>query len=246
MSIAHSAVRVALADDDAAIRELFAEYIERYNTEYGVQLTLHTYTSGVQLLSQLNNATFDVIFLDIDMPGTNGMNTARELRSSHNRTIADVAIIFVTNLTQYALQGYEVQAMDYIVKPLSYFDFALKITRIIKAVRGKASAVIALETTDGLRSVDVHDITYLEARDHYVFAHTVHDYTYKMRESITNISQRLERYGFLRVHKSFTVNMCHIEALLSSVVMCYGDEIPVGRSYKKNVQPAYLAFMGGQ
>ncbi|WP_418969548.1 LytR/AlgR family response regulator transcription factor [Alloscardovia omnicolens] len=232
------AVRLAIADDDTNIRELLAQYVERYCEEYSSSLEIVSFASGTELLDALAKQTFDVIFLDIEMPGLSGMDTAREIR----RTDSTVIIVFVTNLSQFALQGYEVQAMDYIVKPLSYFDFALKMTRIVKAVCGKNSIVTVLETTDGLRYVDVSDITFLEARNHYIYVHMQHGYSYKIRDSMTHQAHRFEKYGFLRVHKSFTINMKHIDALYTNEIICAGKNIPIGRLFKKHIQPAFLAY----
>lgn len=97
-----------------------------------------------------------------------------------------------------------------------------------------------------MRSINLADVSFLEARDHYVFISTVHGAVYKVRDSMTNQSRVFEQYGFLRVHKSFAVNMKHIEATYTTEIICAGRSIPIGRSYKKDVQPAFLAYVGGQ
>ena len=140
-------MRLALVDDDAEIRSLLRAYVQRYNTEYGTSISTYDFTRGSDLLHNYERGVFDVIFLDIEMPGINGMETATQIR----RIDDAVALVFVTHLAQFAVQGYEVQASDYIIKPLSYFDFAMKITRILKTIEGKTSTVLAITTTDGLR-----------------------------------------------------------------------------------------------
>ncbi|OFQ97052.1 LytR/AlgR family response regulator transcription factor [Alloscardovia sp. HMSC034E08] len=235
-------MRLALVDDDAEIRSLLRAYVQRYNTEYGTSISTYDFTRGSDLLHNYERGVFDVIFLDIEMPGISGMETATQIR----RIDDAVALVFVTHLAQFAVQGYEVQASDYIIKPLSYFDFAMKITRILKTIEGKTSTVLAITTTDGLRSINLADVSFLEARDHYVFISTVHGAVYKVRDSMTNQSRVFEQYGFLRVHKSFAVNMKHIEAIYTTEIICAGRSIPIGRSYKKDVQPAFLAYVGGQ
>ncbi|MDK6250277.1 response regulator [Alloscardovia omnicolens] len=126
-------MRLALVDDDAEIRSLLRAYVQRYNTEYGTSISTYDFTRGSDLLHNYERGVFDVIFLDIEMPGINGMETATQIR----RIDDAVALVFVTHLAQFAVQGYEVQASDYIIKPLSYFDFAMKITRILKTIEGK-------------------------------------------------------------------------------------------------------------
>ena len=126
-------MRLALVDDDAEICSLLRAYVQRYNTEYGTSISTYDFTSGSDLLHHYERGVFDVIFLDIEMPGINGMETATQIR----RIDDAVALVFVTHLAQFAVQGYEVQASDYIIKPLSYFDFAMKITRILKTIEGE-------------------------------------------------------------------------------------------------------------
>ena len=126
-------MKLALVDDDAEIRSLLRAYVQRYNTEYGTSISTYDFTRGSDLLHNYERGVFDVIFLDIEMLGINGMETATQIR----RIDDAVALVFVTHLAQFAVQGYEVQASDYIIKPLSYFDFAMKITRILKTIEGK-------------------------------------------------------------------------------------------------------------
>lgn len=126
-------MRLALVDDDAEICSLLRAYVQRYNTEYGTSISTYDFTRGSDLLHNYERGVFDVIFLDIELPGINGMETATQIR----RIDDAVALVFVTHLAQFAVQGYEVQASDYIIKPLSYFDFAMKITRILKTIEGE-------------------------------------------------------------------------------------------------------------
>ena len=121
-------MRLALVDDDAEICSLLRAYVQRYNTEYGTSISTYDFTSGSDLLHNYERGVFD-----IEMPGINGMETATQIR----RIDDAVALVFVTHLAQFAVQGYEVQASDYIIKPLSYFDFAMKITRILKTIEGE-------------------------------------------------------------------------------------------------------------
>ena len=101
-------MRLALVDDDAEIRSLLRAYVQRYNTEYGTSISTYDFTRGSDLLHNYERGVFDVIFLDIEMPGINGMETATQIR----RIDDAVALVFVTHLAQFAVQGYEVQASD--------------------------------------------------------------------------------------------------------------------------------------
>ena len=123
-------IRVAIVDDfreDAAVLE---QYLYQFGGETGQAYLVTRYTSGPEFLQDRSTA-FDLVILDIDMPGLNGMETARQLRGQGD----NVVLMFVTNMSQYALEGYEVEAVDYVLKPVSYQDFTLKLRKAQRYIK---------------------------------------------------------------------------------------------------------------
>lgn len=123
-------VHIALVEDDVKAAETIQKYLDRYEAENQIKFDVTTFSNAIPLLENYT-ADYDIIFMDIRMPYMNGMDAAHRLRAIDSKVI----LIFITSLTQYAVAGYEVEALDYIVKPVNYYDFALKLARAIVARR---------------------------------------------------------------------------------------------------------------
>ena len=120
-------LQVALVEDSGDAAETVKAYLDRLSAEKGLECRLVWFDNPVNFLEKYS-VDYDIIMLDIQMPGMNGMDLARKIRERN----ATVPLIFITNMAQYAIKGYEVDASDFIVKPVSYFDFALKFERVVK------------------------------------------------------------------------------------------------------------------
>ena len=231
-------MRIAVVDDDADMRGTLGAYLTRFADESGMTLNVFPFAGGEGFLSRYTD-TFDVIILDIDMPGINGIDVARAIRD-HDE---DVTIMFVTSMAQYALNGFEVQAVDYIVKPVSYPDFALKFRRATRMAQRSAGQAVVIDTNDGPRRLSSSDITYVEVYGHYLLFHTVGGLSYRARGSMADIVGELDGCGFCRIHKSFMVNMRHVGAVRASELSCGGRDLPVGRAYKDGFLHTYTAYL---
>lgn len=117
---------IAIVEDQDAAAEKLQEYIERYAGQCGQQFSTTRFSNGEDFLRDYRSI-YAVVFLDIQMPRKNGMDAAVELRR-HDK---NVSIIFITNLVQYALRGYKVDAVSFLVKPVSYYDFSLKFKKAL-------------------------------------------------------------------------------------------------------------------
>ena len=232
-------MRIAIVDDEREEREVLQGYLSRYSQEYGGSFEVDVFSSADALLSSYS-LIYDVLIFDIDMPGTNGIEAARQIRRMDRNTV----LLFVTNIAQYAINGYEVDAVDYIIKPISYYDFALKFQRAIgKAVQNKKTFLI-LETVDGTRRVDVSMIVYVEALSHYLIFHIGED-AFRVRGNIRDYEQRLRPYNFCQIHKSFLVNMEYIKEIRTSELVMEQTTLSVGRVYREQLMQSYFKFVRG-
>ena len=116
------AIQIAIVEDDKLASDTIKEYILRYGKENSLQFGISQYSDAVGLLDQYS-AEYDIIFMDIQMPYMNGMDAAHRLRTLDQKVI----LIFTTSLAQYAIEGYSVDAMAYLLKPINYYEFAMKL-----------------------------------------------------------------------------------------------------------------------
>ena len=185
--------------------------------------------------------TYDILIFDIDMPGTNGMDTARKIREIDK----NVTIIFITNFAQYAINGYEVDAVDYIIKPIGYYDFSMKFYRTVAKAAQKQDNVIKITTADGIRRLRVNTIVYVEILSHYLYFHTVKN-VYKARGNMQEIEQELSKYSFVRIHRSYIINLRFVGKVLMKEVTVKEQTLPVGRNYKDKLKQEYMRYIRGE
>ncbi len=227
-------MRVAIVDDESRERDTLRQYLSQYEAECAAGLEAVVFSSGDELLSGYCRV-YDILLLDIEMQGTNGMDTARKIRQQD----ADVVILFITNIAQYAISGYEVAATDYILKPISYYDFKMKFRRAVELAQQRSRCRFLLEFADGMRQVPVMEIAYVESYGHYLIYHVGKE-EIRARENISDCERKLKEYGFCRIHKSYLVNLEHIVEIRAGSLLLENAELPVSRSYRENLVSAYF------
>ena len=231
-------VSVSIVEDDAVYADVLKRYLARYQEEYGTQFQVSHYTTGADFLEHYTPDT-DLVFMDIELPGINGMDTAISLRKVDQL----VALVFITNLTQYAIQGYSVDAEDYIIKPVTYAHFAIKLERVLQRLPDRHAAYM-IRTNEGLVRVACDRIYYVESLRHKLLFHTA-DGDLFMWGTLSEVEADLRQYGFSRPSKSFLVNMRHIQTCRSSSFLLRGQEFSIGRSRKAAFLSDVTAYLGG-
>lgn len=232
-------MKIAVVDDEAAMREQLLAYIDRFGSENGLDFTSAAFPSGDAFWENFESG-WDIILFDIDMPGTNGIDTARKVR----RADEQVTILFITNVAQYAINGYEVDAVDYVIKPIGYYDFALKFTKALRRSGRNGRRRLLLDTTDGQIAVDVSEILYVEAKGHYLLYKTDTAELF-VRGSLNEHEKSLKPYHFERVQKSFLVNLARIENIRTAELIVGGVTIPTGKLYREALMKAYMRYIRG-
>ncbi len=233
-------MKIAIVDDEKEVRNTLEEYIRRFSRESSVKMETAAFSSGDSLMEHYK-MIYDIIIFDIDMPGTNGMDTARKLRELDSR----VTIIFITNVAQYAINGYEVGAVDYIIKPISYYDFSMKFHRTVAKAAQQKEHTIMIDTMEGLRRLKVSSVIYVDVLSHYLHFHTGKN-VYTARGSMKDLENELSMYDFVRVHKSYLVNMKYVDEIQPKEILAADERIPLGRGYKESVMQAYMRYVRGE
>lgn len=158
---------IGIIEDNEADRKQLEDLLQRYREETGFMIQVHAFQTGAQFLDEYHGK-YDLLFMDIEMPGIDGMQTARELR----RLDQTVGLIFTTNMAQYALQGYEVDAIDFVVKPVSYFTLKQKMDKARRILSARQEESLLVKTENGIVRLAVSEITYVEKEKNYLLYHT--------------------------------------------------------------------------
>lgn len=139
-------IRVAIVEDDAEVQGVLQEYVRRYTRQYGTEFEVTVFADGVDILEDYR-AVYDIIFLDVEMKHLDGMTTAERIRQMD----ADVILIFITNMAQYAIRGYSVGALDYVLKPVPYFAFSQQLLKAVSRLEKRAKRYLTVPVEGGLR-----------------------------------------------------------------------------------------------
>lgn len=220
-------MRIAACDDDETAVSFLRELIESYPKQ---KLNADGYSSGEDLLRTGN--IYDLIFLDIDMKGIDGIETARRIRI-HDRK---VKIVYVTSYKEYAGKAFSVHAFGYLLKPVKQEKIWKQIEDALLWQEEEAPEVKQVEFTavEGLVRLPVDMIYYFEYQNRRIYM-KAKDTTYEMRGRISDIAGRMEEYGFSVPHKSFVVNLYHVKNIKGyEILMMNGEWIPL--SQKQAVQ----------
>ena len=151
-----------------------------------------TFGDGGEILTDYQQM-YDIILLDIEMPRVNGMEAAEQIR----RQDADVVLMFITNMASYAIRGYEVGALDFVMKPINYYTFSMKLTRALKRVKQKEQQQILISVSDGVKKFGVNQIYYVEVQSRMLHYHT-DEGEYVVRGTMQSVEQMLAPYPFVK------------------------------------------------
>ena len=228
-------MRIAVCDDEEKyINDIAARIIKRLGEN---DLTLHTFSDGHELLDTADVKPYDLVFLDIEMPAMDGITLAKELRKKNGSTY----IVFLTGHVEYAIEGYEVNALRYLTKPVQEDKLGDVLAYVIKEKQSRKQLVIK---TDGEEiRIDAADIIYMEAQNKYVMIYTTKG-EYLVRYNLAVFEEELKDYGVMRVHRSYLVSLSKVRKIGSAdCTMAKNYNVPVSRSNIKPLKDALLTYL---
>ena len=233
--------RFLIVDDTATDASVLRGCLERYAGANRLEFSIAWARSAEELLTA--RARYDLVFLDIAMAGTDGMDAAHLLRAFDPET----PIVFVTNLAQYAIRGYEVDAFDYILKPLSYPDFCHHMARIVRMLKGREVRSLTVSASEGTRIIPYAALERLEISGHTITYHLVGGGTVRASGSLSKLEAQLGDGPFARVSNNDLVNMDHIRSLAGNdVIMASGARVSFSRPRKANALAKIAGYLGGR
>jgi DNA-binding LytR/AlgR family response regulator len=221
-----------VVDDDAHYRECLIGYLKRYEQESGTKFHIRAFTDGDEIMENFS-ANYDIILMDIAMTYMDGFQTAEQIR----KLDSEVVIIFITNMPQYAMKGYTVDALDYVLKPVSYFAFSQRIDRALARMKKREKKYLTVTVKGGMKKLDISQITYIEVRDHDLLFHTGTE-SYPSKGSLSDVEQRLGVGSFFRCNKCYLINLEHVQGVQGGDVLVGNEELQVSRAKKKELMDA--------
>lgn len=234
-------INAAIVEDDDMDATMLVRMLERYGEERGIQFGITRFRDGISFIDGYN-PVFGIVFMDIELPDYDGLTAAKKLREIDTH----VMIIFVTNMAQFAVNGYEVQAFDFVVKPLSFGNLALKLDRAVVRLDTEENArKISIYTPDGTRIVSVSDIMYAEVIGHKVTWHTSYG-DISLCGSLKKIESQLQGCGFVRINSCYIVNLKYVTYVKNGSVICGEDELTISQSRKREFLRAMSAYLEGR
>lgn len=231
-------LRIAIVEDEDHFAKDLIDYIKKYQEEEGVVFDVTRYTDGDEIALNYK-AEYDIILMDIQMQFMDGMTAAEEIRKLDK----DVVIMFITNMINYAIRGYEVDALDYVLKPITYFAFAKKLQRAVERVKNRSSHVISVSTKDGVMKLDCDDIFFIESQGHNLSYHT-RSGEYVTRSKMQDAEDAVSDFGFFRINKGYLVNMRHVDGVKDSCALVKGEMLPVSRARRNEFMVALADYIG--
>lgn len=236
-------LKIAIVDDDIGFQNQAKEYIIRYFQQEAQPFSIQCYDDGVKFLSDFH-CNFDIVIIDIMMPHMNGIDVARRIRLQDK----NVLVVFITITPAFAIRGYEVSAIDYILKPLNYEgDFRFKFDRVVKkalAERQHTKELVLKDEEGRYIRLSVDSLIYIDKdRDNVVF-HTK-EKTFSHRAPIYKVREALdETNSFVAINSGCLANMAYIANIDGNdVEMLNGDKLVLSRSKRKDFFEKYFTFV---
>ena len=234
-------IRVAVIDDEAQERLTVRQCLDFVEERSGEAFQTTEFSGAEQFLMEYEADRFDIVLMDIEFPGgMDGMTAARQLRALDGRVI----LIFITNLAQMALQGYEVEALDFIVKPLDKRVFFLKLARAMGRVAQNQTDVLTIRSEGQTVRLHKRQIRHLDVQGHSVVYHTGEG-VYTEYSSLAAAEKKLNDAAFERSDRSCLVNLRFVSVIRKDCCVVDGEIIPLARDRRVAFKKAYADYLSG-
>ena len=240
-------IKIAFCDDDMEVLHQMNELLDRYRVERNEDITYAAFQSPFELLTEIEKGIRpDILFLDVVMPGQNGMDVAKEIRQYD----ANMKIIFLTSSPEFAVESYSVGAYFYQLKPIWEESFFRLMDAVLAECEKKKKNSLILRSKDGITRIDLQQLEYCEVLGRKLLFHLEDGAVLESAGSLDDLAGQLMQYSnFFRPHRSFLVNMEYIQNISSrSIKMVNDAEIPIPHGKCSEIKNTYMeyAFNGEQ
>ena len=240
-------IKIAFCDDDMEVLHQMNELLDSYRVERNEDITYAAFQSPFELLTEIEKGIRpDILFLDVVMPGQNGMDVAKEIRQYDT----NMKIIFLTSSPEFAVESYSVGAYFYQLKPIWEESFFRLMDSVLAECEKKKKNSLILRSKDGITRIDLQQLEYCEVLGRKLLFHLENGAVLESAGSLDDLAGQLMQYSnFFRPHRSFLVNMEYIQNISSrSIKMVNDAEIPIPHGKCSEIKNTYMeyAFNGEQ
>lgn len=230
-------MNIAIVEDESAAAEALCRFLECYRAETERPMKVRVFDGALKLLYDYR-ADYDVLFLDIELPTMDGMTLAEEIR----KVDPEVIIVFVTNMQQFAIRGYSVQALDFIVKPVDYFNVQTLMNKIYRMKAADSGKTINIKTDNGVRCMRYDEVYYIDIYNHRLNYHTA-DGIFKTWGNIGKVEKEVPD-EFFRCNSGVIVNFAYVKAIEGEDVLIGKERIRISRARRKQFLESFAAYLG--
>ncbi|MDY0373174.1 MAG: LytTR family DNA-binding domain-containing protein [Candidatus Izemoplasmatales bacterium] len=231
--------RIAIVEDEKQNAITLENHIKKYAKEHDENIDIFLFDDGDEITSDYE-AKYDIIFLDIEMKRLDGISAAKKIRLFDK----EVIIIFITIMPQYAIKGYEVEALSYLLKPVPYFALQQELMKSLERIDNRKKKYVLLKTENGIVRTNVSDIYYVETMKHYLIIHTKIG-VYQMKSSLKNFYAELSGNPFCLCNSCYLINLDEVNGVDGENVIINGERLKISRPRKKRFMEELAAHFGG-
>lgn len=232
-------INVAIVEDSQDDLSNCLSLLERYSKEKNVNFTIQTFENGDAFLMRFKSQ-FDFIILDINLSAMNGIDVARTIREKDE----EVIIMFATNLAKYATRGYEVDAIDFALKPLTYSSFYLRLDKVVKKISKKNDRFIVVPSDGGFSKINVNNVLYIEVNAHDIIFHMDSNEDITTTGTLKKYEEQLKKYWFIRCNSCYLVNAHKIKRVEKLDIQLINNRIiSVSHPKKKAFMETFKKFV---
>lgn len=230
-------ISICICDDEIYMLDILKKKVSAFFNNESMEVTIFSFQSGKSLLE--SDKKFDIVFLDIQMGEPNGLETAKKLRSQGYNGF----LIFITVLQEYVFNAFEVQAFDYLVKPLKEDNFSRTMSRLLLSIRNHKEKQLLIQKGTEWSIVPFDDIVYCEIINRKVYLHLKNESVLDYYDKIENLEKKLDE-RFFKCHRSYLINLQHLKSYkFGQVCLANGETIPVSRLRSDEFTSVILQYM---
>lgn len=230
-------LKIAIVENEPAELRTMQEYVQRYFSSLGEPVEISCFDDGDKFVEEYPSP--DIIFMDIEMKRMDGISAARKIRAFDERAL----LLFVTNMVNLALEGYSVDASDFVIKPLSYDSFCARMERTMRKLDSRRDKFIEIKSGGEKLIVNLKDISFVEASNRKLIIHKTDGTGMELNSSLNALESQLGD-SFFRCHNAFLVNMGRVTTVTVTEAIADGKTVPISKHRKKEFMTALTNFRG--